>query len=230
MQPHILLIEIPLELAMSLEALLSEQGYRVSQSTDTVPEPSWVRQIRPDLLIMNLPAADSPDLAPCRRLSVSLKKIPIMLLGRDEHDDRIAGLNVCANDYLAIPFVNEEFLARVRAKLRRMRWEKTDDVFTLADLRLDTEAREVHYKEQPIDLTTKEFDLLRYLMAHSRQVLTQQQILDEVWSESLLTDDSNVVQVYVRSLRQKLKPAGDLIQTVRGVGYVLKDHSTTSVI
>ena len=222
MQPHILLIAIPPELETSLEALLAEQAYRVSQIAEAVPEPSWVQRMRPDLLIMNLPTAGSPDLAPCRQLSISLKQIPIMLLGSDEHDRRIAGLNVCAHDYLAIPFATEEFLARVRAKVRRMRWEKTDDVFTLGDLRLDTQAREVYHGEQPIELTTKEFDLLQYLIAHARQVLTQQQILDEVWPDSLLMDDSNIVQVYVRSLRQKLKPAGDLIQTVRGVGYRLK--------
>lgn len=230
MQPHILLVEIPLELATSLKALLSEQGYRVSQIADTVPEPSWVRRMKPDLLIMNLPAAGSLDLAPCRRLSVALKQMPIMLLGSDDHDNRIAGLNVCANDYLAIPFATEEFLARVRAKLRRKRWEKTDEVFTFGDLQLDTQAREVHHREHPIELTAKEFDLLQYLMAHARQVLTQQQILDKVWSESLLTHKSNIVQVYVRSLRQKLKPAGDLIQTVRGVGYVLKASSTASSV
>lgn len=230
MQPHILLVEIPLELATSLEALLSEQGYRVSQSADPVPEPSWVRRMKPDLLIMNLPAVGSSDLAPCRQLSVALKQMPIMLLGSDDHDRRIAGLNVCANDYLTIPFATEEFLARVRAKVRRRRWEKTNEVFSFGDLQLDTQAREVHHREHPIELTAKEFDLLQYLMAHARQVLTQQQILDKVWSESLLTHKSNIVQVYVRSLRQKLKPAGDLIQTVRGVGYVLKASSTASSV
>lgn len=229
MQPHILLIDIPSELAISLESILTEQGYRVSQIRDEIPEPSQVHQVRPDLLIMALPAVDSPDLAPCRRLSVSLDAMPIMLLGRDDHDDRVASLNVCANDYLPVPFATEEFLARVRAKLRRVRWEKSDEFFVMADLRLDAQSREVHYREYPIDLTSKEFDLLKYLIAHPRQVMTQQQIVDEVWPDSVLTDDRNIVQVYVRSLRRKLGDAKDLIQTVRGVGYVLRDRSAASL-
>ncbi len=228
MQPHILLINIQADLALSLETQLSEQGYRTSQMVE-VPNPVRVQQLRPDLLIMGLPEDNNSDLAPCRRLSLSLNQIPIMLLGEDNHSDRIASLNVCANDYLPMPFSMEEFMARVRAKLRRVSWEKADELFMLADLRVDAQMREVYYDDRSIGLTTKEFDLLRYLISHPRQVMTVQQILDEVWPDSVLSDSRNIVQVYVRSLRQKLGDAADLLQTVRGVGYVLKDPSTVQL-
>ncbi|ESA38641.1 transcriptional regulator [Leptolyngbya sp. Heron Island J] len=225
MQPHILLINIRADLVRSLDTQLSAQGYRVSQLED-IPAPAVVQQLRPDLLVMVLPEDNNPNLAPCRRLSLSLNQIPIMLLGKDNHSDRIASLNVCANDYLPMPFAMEEFMARVRAKLRRISWKKTDELFILANLHVDARVREVRYGEHAIDLTAKEFDLLRYLIAHPRQVMTVQQILDEIWPDSVLSDSRNIVQVYVGSLRRKLGNAADLLQTVRGVGYVLKDPAT----
>ncbi|MEM6713554.1 MAG: response regulator transcription factor [Cyanobacteria bacterium P01_D01_bin.6] len=222
MQPHTLLINIHPTLAASLEKSLSEQGYRVSQMSEAIPEAMQVQQVRPDLLIMMLPDADSGDLAPCRRLFASFNAIPIMLLGPHNHDDLVESLNVCANDYLPIPFAMEEFLARVRAKLRRVSWEQKDELLVIGDLQLDAQSREVYVSDRAIALTAKEFDLLKYLMSYPRQVMTHEQIVDEVWPDSLLTDESNIVQVYVRSLRQKLGEAKALIQTVRGVGYVLK--------
>ena len=227
MQPHILLIHIRADLVQSLDTQLSEQGYRVSQLED-IPDPALVQQLRPDLLIMGLPEDNNPNLAPCRRLSLSLNQIPIMLLGKDNHSDRISSLNVCANDYLPMPFSMEEFMARVRAKLRRISWGKTDELFILANLRVDARVREVRYDEHVIGLTAKEFDLLRYLISHPRQVMTVQQILDEIWPDSVLSDSRNIVQVYVRSLRRKLGNAADLLQTVRGVGYVLRDPAIPS--
>ncbi|MEM1255006.1 MAG: response regulator transcription factor [Cyanobacteria bacterium P01_H01_bin.21] len=226
MQPHVLLIDIQTELAPTLEAYLSQAGCRVSQIVGQIPNPFQVHQLRPDLLIMALP--ESPNLAPCRRLSVALNQIPIMLLGENNHDDRVASLNACANDYLPIPFAMEEFMARVRAKLRRIHWQKTDELFIFSNLQVDARVREVHCDSDPVELTTKEFELLRYLISHPRQVMTVQQILDEVWPDSVLSDRKNIVQVYIRSLRQKLGNAANLLQTVRGVGYVLRESSTVA--
>ena len=124
-----------------------------------------------------------------------------------------------------ILFSTEEFMAGVRAKRRRVGWEKTDELFTLANLRVDARVREMHCGSRAIDLTHKEFELLKYLISHPRQVMTFQQILGDVWPRSVLRDSRNIVQVYVRSLRRKLGKAADLLQTVRGVGYVLKDSS-----
>ncbi|MEM8808597.1 MAG: response regulator transcription factor [Cyanobacteria bacterium P01_G01_bin.38] len=225
MKPHILLIGIQSQLATVLESSLSQQGYRVSQIANSISNPLRIQQLRPDLILMTLPAMGTSNLEPCRHLSRIMKNIPIMLIGSADAQERVASLNVFANDYLPVPFAIEEFLARVRAKLRRIGWEKseTEEVFVCADLRLDTQAYEVHRGNQPIKLTTKEFDLLKYLMAHPQQVLTHQQILDNVWPDTLLKSNGNVLHVYIRYLRRKLKPADDLIQTIRGVGYVLRD-------
>ena len=225
MVSHILLIGIQLKLATPLEKILSQQGYCVSQITDSFPNLVEVQPLRPDLVIMSLPSKFS--LEPCRYLSQAMKNIPVMLLGNDNMQNRIASLNLCANDYLCVPFAIEELLARVRAKLRRANWQKSDagEVFACAELRLDVQTRQVYRGEQPISLTVKEFDLLTYLMAHSRQVLTHQQILDRVWPDNSLKNNGNILHVYIRCLRQKLKPADDLIQTIRGVGYVLKERS-----
>lgn len=228
MKPQILLIGIQLKLATSLEKILLQQGYRVSRIASSVPNLLKVQQLRPDLIIMSLPSQF--NLEPCRYFSQVMKDIPIMLLGNDNLQDQITSLNVCANDYLCIPFAIEEFLARVRAKLRRISWQRseTEEVFVFANLRLDAQAYEVHCGDQPVELTIKEFDLLKYLMAHPRQVLTQQQILDQVWPDISLKNNGNILHVYIRYLRQKLKPADDFIQTIRGVGYVLRERSGVS--
>ncbi|MGF1521131.1 MAG: response regulator transcription factor [Leptolyngbyaceae cyanobacterium] len=226
MQSHILLIGFTAELAASLETTLSQQEYQVSQTTIDMADVWKVQQLRPDLVLMNLSAADKSDLAPCHQLFSILPNTPIMLLGNGDVQDQIDGLNVCALDYLAIPFATEELLARIRAKLRRANWDTKEEILAFADLRLDAGTREVQFNEQLIELTAKEFDLLKYFMTNPQQVLTQQQILDEVWSDALLTNDSNIVQVYIRTLRQKLGAAEPLIQTVRGVGYMLKSPDT----
>ena len=231
MQAHILLIGVQAELAASLEKTLSQQGYQVSQIDNGISDLSRVPQLRPDLVLMSLPKADSPDLQPCRQLFSAMQKTPIMVLGNDGIEDQVASLNACALDYLHLPFEPEDLLARVRAKLRRVSWEKTDEIFVFADLRLDAQTREVQFGEQSIELTAKEFDLLRYLMTNPQQVLTQQQILDAVWSDASLSNDSNILQVYMRTLRQKLGTADHLIQTVRGVGSMLKaPDSKTSLL
>ncbi|MEM9909135.1 MAG: response regulator transcription factor, partial [Cyanobacteria bacterium P01_D01_bin.44] len=211
-----------------LEKILFQQGYRVSQIANSIPNLLKVQQLRLDLIIMSLP--DKSNLEPCCHLSRVMKDIPIMLLGSDSIQDRIVSLNACAHDYLPVPFAIEEFLARVRAKLRRVSWRKLEagGVFVFADLRLDAQAYEVYRGDQPIELTSKEFDLLKYLMAHPQQVLTHQQILDKVWPNISLKNNSNILHVYIRYLRQKLKPADDLIQTIRGIGYVLKERSAGS--
>ncbi|MEL6384827.1 MAG: response regulator transcription factor [Cyanobacteria bacterium J06626_18] len=222
MQSHILLIGFTAELAASLGRTLSQQEYQVSQTTNDTADILKVQQLRPDLVLMNLSTANQSDLAPCRQLFSLLPNTPIMLLGNDDIQDQIASLNVCALDYLSIPFAAEELLARIRAKLRRASWDTKKEILVFADLRLDAQTHEVHFGKQLIELTAKEFDLLKYLMTNPQQVLSQQQILDEVWSDALLTNESNIVQVYMRTLRQKLGAAEQFIQTIRGVGYILK--------
>ena len=117
----------------------------------------------------------------------------------------------------------EELLARIRAHLRRSQQEETE-ILQFSDLTLNTSTREVYRGNRAIELTGKEFELLHYFLNHPRQVLTRDQILEQVWGYDLI-EDSNIIEVYVRYLRLKLEAEGEsrLIQTVRGVGYVLRE-------
>lgn len=159
----------------------------------------------------------------CHRLRQTGNKVPIILLtAKDEVSDRVAGLDAGADDYVIKPFSIEELLARIRAGLRRDREENTD-LLVFQDLSLNRATREVYRDRRPIELTAKEFDLLEYLISHPRQVLTRDQILERVWGYDFM-GDSNIIEVYVRYLRLKLEARDEsrLIQTVRGVGYVLR--------
>ena len=223
---HILLIGIKAEMSNCLTTSLQQQGYFVSCIARV--DPLAVQQLKPDLIILNPVTSDQTDFTPCRKLSLVMKKIPVVLIGEDNSRDKITGLSTCALDYLSIPFSMEEFLARIRARLRRVCWERVENVFEFEYLRLDTLTHEVHYKEQCIELTAKEFDLLQYLITHPRQVMTHQQILNEVWPDISSTKNINILHVYIRYLRRKLLSAGKMIQTVRGVGYTLKEQQPTS--
>jgi DNA-binding response OmpR family regulator len=150
--------------------------------------------------------------------------VPVILLtAKDEIGDRVAGLDAGADDYVVKPFSVEELLARVRAHLRRTQ-EEDPDLLSFADLSLNRRTREVIRGDRTIELTAKEYDLLDYLLAHPRQVLTRDRILEQVWGYDFM-GDSNIIEVYVRYLRLKLEAEGEkrLIQTVRSVGYVLRD-------
>jgi DNA-binding response OmpR family regulator len=151
-------------------------------------------------------------------------KIPIIILtAKDETSDRVEGLDAGADDYVVKPFSVEELLARIRVHLRRTQNEETD-LLQFNDLKLNTGTREVYRGDRAIELTAKEFELLHYLLSHARQVLTRDQILEQVWGYDLI-GDSNIIEVYIRYLRLKLEAEGEshLIQTMRGVGYVLRE-------
>jgi DNA-binding response OmpR family regulator len=160
----------------------------------------------------------------CRRLRTTGDKVPIILLtAKDDVSDRVAGLDAGADDYVVKPFSVEELLARVRARLRQNQ-EPNRDLLQFEDLSLNRTTREVYRGDRLIELTAKEFDLLEYLISHPRQVLTRDRILETVWGYDFM-GDSNIIEVYVRYLRLKLEANNEkrLIQTIRGVGYVLRD-------
>jgi two-component system response regulator MprA len=146
-----------------------------------------------------------------------------MLTARSELSERVAGLEVGADDYLAKPFAREELVARLRALLRRSGWEGDEQVLRFEDLELDQAAHEVRRAGRLIELTRTEFLLLELLMAHPRQVLTRATIFDRVWGYDF-GPASNSLEVYIGYLRRKTEAAGEprLLHTVRGVGYVLK--------
>ncbi|MBE9116320.1 response regulator transcription factor [Lusitaniella coriacea LEGE 07157] len=221
---NILVVEDEAKLAQFIELELKYEGYTVTVASDGLSGLSAAREGNPDLIILDWMMPGFSGLEICRRLRDTGNKVPIILLtAKDEVRDRVEGLDSGADDYMVKPFSVEELLARVRAHLRRTQ-EEDPESLQFSDLRLNRSTREVYRGNRSIELTAKEFDLLDYLLAHPRQVLTRDQILERVWGYDFM-GDSNIIEVYVRYLRLKLEAEGEkrLIQTVRGVGYVLRD-------
>lgn len=220
----ILVVEDEEKLARFVELELTYEGYQVTVANDGLTGLTTARDLNPDLIILDWMMPGLTGLEVCRRLRATGNKVPVILLtAKDDVSDRVAGLDAGADDYVVKPFSIEELLARVRAHLRRNTEEETD-VLRFDDLMLNRRTREVTRGDRPIELTAKEFDLLEYLMANPRQVLTRDRILEKVWGYDFM-GDSNIIEVYVRYLRLKLESENEkrLIQTVRSVGYVLKD-------
>ncbi|HBQ97843.1 MULTISPECIES: response regulator transcription factor [Roseofilum] len=224
MSSHILVIEDEEKLARFVELELQYEGYQVSVAGDGLTGLTRIRELKPDLVILDwmLPGLSGIDL--CRRLRQTGENVPVILLtAKDEVGDRVAGLDAGADDYLVKPFNIEELLARIRVQIRRVQ-KSEREYLAFEDLSLDRRSREVKRGDRAIELTAKEFDLLEYLLMHPRQVLTRDQILEQVWGYDFM-GDSNIIEVYIRYLRLKLEANEEkrLIQTVRGVGYVLRD-------
>lgn len=224
MTHQILLVEDDAKLAQFVKLELTQEGYSVTLAEDGMSGLTSAREQSPDLVVLDWMLPGMTGIEVCRRLRSTGDKVPvIMMTAKDEISDRVAGLDAGADDYVVKPFSIEELLARVRAHLRRTH-EEDPDVLTFGDLTLNQGTREVFRNGRSIELTAKEFDLLLYLMRHPRQVLTRDRILEKVWGYDFM-GDSNIIEVYVRYLRLKLEEKQEkrLIQTVRGVGYVLRE-------
>lgn len=224
MTNHILLVEDDPRLAEFIQAELTLEGYRVTVANNGIDGLAMTRDLQPDLLILDwmLPGISGLDL--CLRLRNTGVQLPIiMLTARDEVPDRVMGLNAGADDYVTKPFSMEELLARVKARLRRTHAEESE-ILIFADLRLNRLTREVYRETDLIELTAKEFDLLEFLLRHPRQVISRDQILENVWGYDFM-GESNIIEVYIRALRVKLEANHPkrLLHTVRGVGYVLRE-------
>lgn len=175
-----------------------------------------------DLAILDimLPGLDGLEL--CRRLRAQSSVGIIMLTARGGVDESVTGLDAGADDYLPKPFSFKELMARVRAVLRR-RGLNLSQKLAFTDLSLDRATREVQRDGRQVDLTPREFDLLELLIAHPRQVFSRETILNRIWGYDY-SSDTNVIDVHIRYLREKLGDSNHkLIQTVRGVGYVLRE-------
>jgi two-component system, OmpR family, response regulator MprA len=172
------------------------------------------------VLDLGLPRLDGVEI--CRQLRAD-GDVPILILtARDGVEARVEGLDSGADDYLVKPFEREELLARLRALLRR-RPPRGSAFLTLADLKLNPDTREVARGERRVDLTTREFELLEYLMRNERLVVSRDALLEEVWGYAPFSE-TNTVDVFVSNLRRKLEGGGEprLLHTVRGAGYVLR--------
>ena len=224
MAETILVVEDDRRIRDLLRRGLIFEGYEVLTAEDGEAALRDARDRMPDAVILDLMLPGVDGLEVCRRLR-RVSNLPILMLtARDAVSDRVTGLDAGADDYLVKPFSFDELLARLRALFRRHRMETLPDTHRFSDLSLNPLTRQVFRDGQEIQLTAKEFDLLELFMRHPNQVLTREMIYEHIWNYDF-GGESNIIEVYVRYLRTKLEAGGKprLIQTVRGVGYALRE-------
>jgi two-component system, OmpR family, response regulator MprA len=226
MAARILVVEDEARVASVISRGLRLEGYQVEVAPDGETALDKALSAPPDMIILDVMLPDIDGLEVCRQLRAAGGKGPVLMLtAKDAIPDRVAGLDAGADDYLVKPFDFDELRARIRALLRRTTPADTKTLLSVADLELDLATRHCQRAGRPIQLTTKEFDLLELFMRHPNQVLTRDIIYDRVWDYDF-AGESNIIDVYVRYLRAKTEEAGGsrLIHTVRGVGYVLREE------
>jgi two-component system response regulator MprA len=221
-KPRVLVVEDDQEIASVLLRSLRLEGYEVRATGDGVTALDESIVFEPDAVVLDLglPRLDGVEVAKKLR---SDGDVPILMLtARDTVDDRVKGLDSGADDYLVKPFDRQELLARLRALLRR-RPPRGSAFVVVGDLKLNPDTREVFRGDRFIELTSREFELLEYLMRNERLVVSRDRLLEEVWGYAPFAE-TNTVDVFVSNLRRKLEAGGEprLLHTVRGAGYVLR--------
>lgn len=225
---RILIVEDEKKIARFLELELQHEGYEVATADDGRAGLEKALEWDPDLMILDLMLPGLSGIEVCRRLRHESDVPIIMLTAKDDVSDKVMGLDMGADDYMTKPFAIEELLARIRVGLKKRRQRdflesapNYSPVLTAGGLRLDSGSYSVSFNGQPIALTKKEFDLLRYLMQHKGQAITRDQLLTDVWGYDYV-GDTNVVDVYIRYLRHKIdEPFGiKTLTTIRSVGYM----------
>lgn len=207
-------------------AYLKAEGYDFLSATDGIEGLKAARSFKPDVIVLDimLPGMDGIELLANLRRDSNV--YVILLTARSEETDKIVGLSVGADDYLTKPFSPRELVARIKAALRRLQTgslpSDASSLLVFAHLRIDLAARRVWTDENPIDLTTVEFDLLLALAQHSGMVMSREQLLEKAWGYDYY-GDTRVVDVHIGHVRQKLGNE-DYIETVRGVGYRFEDR------
>ena len=222
---RVLVVEDDPAVAETLRRVLTADGWNVVTAADGALGLARACGEHFDAVILDIMLPGLDGLEVCRRLRAASNVPILMLTARDTVPDRITGLDAGADDYMVKPFAFDELLARLRALFRRHKMENAPEVYRYADLELSPRTRQVHRGGQLIDLTAKEFDLLELFMRHAGQVLTREMIYEHIWDYDF-GGESNIIEVYVRYLRTKLEATGKgrLIQTVRGVGYALREN------
>jgi len=206
-------------LALSLE----HAGYEVARAGDVQQAEAHVREVRPDLVLLDWMLPGTPGLTFARRLRSDQRTrdvAVVMISGRTEEHDKIAALEGGVDDYVTKPFSGRELLARIKAVLRRRAPQLADEVIEVGGLTLDPAARRLSAGERDIKLWGTEFRLLQLLMTRVGRVLSRARLLDEMWGDHVFIEE-RTVDVHIRRLRQALAPSGHdaLIETVRGMGY-----------
>jgi two-component system response regulator MprA len=219
---RVLIVEDDVDIADVLRRSLRNEGYEVKTSADGVEALDVAAGFVPDLVVLDLGLPGLDGVEVCRRLRGDGDVPILMLTARAETEDRVAGLDSGADDYLVKPFERKELLARIRALLRR-RPPRGSASLEVGDLCLNPDTREVRHGEREIELTNREFELLEFLMRNERLVVSRERLLDEVWGYDPMAA-TNTIDVFISNLRRKLEAGGEprLLHTKRGAGYVLK--------
>lgn len=224
-EKKILLIEDETKLARFVELELRYEGYVVTVCNDGREGLDLFLSGQFDMILLDLMLPGLNGIEVCRRIRKNSDIPVIMLTAKDEVMDRVAGLDSGADDYLTKPFAIEELLARMRVAFKHTGQTTKKSLLQVYDLTIDEEKRMVKVRDDVIELTKKEYELLLYLVQNKNIVLTREQILNQVWGYSYI-GETNVVDVYIRYLRAKIDEAYNekYIHTIRGVGYYVKDE------
>lgn len=221
---RILLVEDEASIAAFISRGLTEHGFGVDVATDGEEALAWPAVADFDIIILDVMLPRRSGIEVCRTLRQRGLRTPILMLtARDAVQDRVAGLDSGADDYLVKPFAFAELLARLRA-LSRREPALVGNELTVGSVVLDSATRRVALAGEDADLTSKEFAILEYLMRHPNQVLSRSLIAEHVWNYDF-ENATNVIDVHIKNLRRKLHDRdGKLIQTVRGAGYRISDR------
>jgi len=223
----ILIVEDENKIARFVELELKYEGYEVETAADGRSGLEKALHKDVDLVLLDIMLPELSGIEVCRRIRTESTVPIIMLTAKDDVTDKVAGLDMGADDYMTKPFAIEELLARIRVALNR-RTKLTQskvEVLQINELKLNLTSHSAYYGEEELALTKKEYELLEYLIRNKNIAVTREQLLNNVWDYEYL-GDTNVVDVYIRYLRQKIddKFGVHLISTVRGVGYIIKDE------
>ncbi len=222
-EAKLLVVEDDPNIVELLSASLRFAGFEVRTSTSGSGGVIAFKEQRPDLVVLDVMLPDLDGFEVIRQMRADGVRTPVVFLtARDATEDKVRGLTLGGDDYVTKPFSLEELTARIRAVLRRTAGEQSSPKLSFADLTRDEETHEVHRAGKLVQLSPTEFKLLRYLMLNPNRVLSKAQILDHVWNYDFRGDD-NIVESYISYLRRKIDTVQPrLIQTLRGVGYVLR--------
>lgn len=228
MTEHILIVDDEADIVELLDYNLRQAGYTVVSARDGASALAAVRRQRPDLIVLDLMLPDIPGTEVCRRLrkEPETETIPIMMLtARGEEIDRVVGFEVGADDYVTKPFSPREIVLRVQALLRRARPRTEDELerVRVGPMEIDVPRHRVTVSGQEVALTALEFKLLLDLVSRRGRVQSRDDLLERVWGYAPGVE-TRTVDTHVKRLREKLGPARDVIETVRGVGYRVKDE------
>ena len=226
---RVLIVEDERRIARFLQMELEHEGMSTAIEDNGRRAYERIMQENYDLILLDVMLPDMDGFTICRKVR-ELSQVPIiMLTAKDDIDDKVQGLDIGADDYITKPFATPELLARMRVVLRRQESQREtreaqEEILSVKNLTMYPARHEVKVEAVPVELTKKEYDLLEYLLRNKRTVLTRDQILSNVWDYDYM-GDTNVVDVYIRYLRQKLDDRFQekYIHTMRGVGYVIKD-------